>query len=120
VTQVGARSALAAWFDREKRWLDPRGMTVHHTRRNIPGGAAMGHSKIAITLEEETLEQLDELVSRRVFPSRSRAIQVALAEKLQRVKRTRLARECAKLDPKTERAVSEEGVTEALDEWPEY
>lgn len=80
----------------------------------------MGYSKIAITLEEQTLEELDELVSHRVFPSRSRAIQIALAEKLQRMKRTRLARECAKLDPKLERAMAEEGMSEALDEWPEY
>ena len=80
----------------------------------------MGHSKIAITLEEETLEWLDDLVSQRVFPSRSRAIQIALAEKLERMKGTRLARECAKLDPALERAMSEEGMSEALGEWPEY
>jgi len=80
----------------------------------------MGHAKIAITIEEVTLEQLDELVSRRVFPSRSRAIQLALAEKLHRIKRTRLAQECAKLDPAAERAMAEEGISEELNGWPEY
>lgn len=80
----------------------------------------MGRSKIAITLEDGTLGELDELVSRRVFPSRSRAIQLALAEKLSRMKRSRLARECAKLEPEFEKAMAEEGMSEELGEWPEY
>jgi hypothetical protein len=32
---------------------------------------------------------------------------------------TRLARECAKLDPKLERAMAEEGIVYALSEWPD-
>ena len=70
----------------------------------------MGTSKIAISLDEELLGRLDGLVRRRVFPSRSRAIQAAVEEKIARLERTRLARECAKLDPSLEAAFAEEGL----------
>jgi metal-responsive CopG/Arc/MetJ family transcriptional regulator len=80
----------------------------------------MSRSKIAITLDEEMLDQLDRLVARRIFPNRSRAIQQAVAEKLRKIEQTRLARECAKLDPKFEKALAEEGMSEELSEWPEY
>jgi hypothetical protein len=32
----------------------------------------------------------------------------------------RLARECAKLDPKFEKALAEEGLSAKADQWPEY
>jgi metal-responsive CopG/Arc/MetJ family transcriptional regulator len=80
----------------------------------------MSKSKIAITLEKTTLERLDELVAQSMFPSRSQAIEEALEEKLSRLQRTRLARECAKLDPEYERALAEEGMSEDLRQWPEY
>ncbi len=80
----------------------------------------MSRSKIAITLDEETVGQLDRLVAERVFPSRSQAIQAAVSEKLERLARSRLARECGKLDPSFERALAEEGMSEELAEWPEY
>ncbi len=41
-------------------------------------------------------------VTRRKFPNRSREIQDAVREKLERIERSRLARECAKLDRVTE------------------
>jgi Arc/MetJ-type ribon-helix-helix transcriptional regulator len=77
-------------------------------------------SKVAITLEQSTLARLDQLVGQSVFPNRSRAIEVALEEKLVRLERSRLARECAKLDPEFEKAMADEGLTEDLSEWPEY
>lgn len=80
----------------------------------------MGRAKIAISLEEDTLDRLDRLVAQEVFPSRSRAIQEAVAEKLERFERSRLARECAKLDPAFERALAEEGLPDDLSQWPEY
>ncbi len=80
----------------------------------------MAKSKIAITLEEETLERLDELVSQARFPSRSQAIEQAVEEKLSRLARTRLAEECSKLDPSFERALAEEGLSEDMSQWPEY
>jgi metal-responsive CopG/Arc/MetJ family transcriptional regulator len=80
----------------------------------------MARSKVAISLDEATLDRLDRLVKRAVFPNRSRAIQAAVEEKLERIERSRLARECAKLDPAFERALAEEGMTEDSSEWPEY
>lgn len=80
----------------------------------------MARSKVAVTLDRDTLRRLDELVRRRVFPNRSRAIQSAVEEKLERLERSRLARECAKLDPKQEQALAEEGLSEDLEQWPAY
>jgi metal-responsive CopG/Arc/MetJ family transcriptional regulator len=80
----------------------------------------MSTAKIAITIEEDVLGKLDRLVSSKVFPNRSKAIQEAIREKLSRVNRSRLARECAKLDPAVERAIAEEGFSKEIEEWPEY
>ncbi len=80
----------------------------------------MPRFKVAITIEEQTLSRLDKLVQRSVFPSRSQAIQEAVEEKLGRLERSRLARECAKLDRAFEKSLAEEGISEDLPEWPEY
>jgi Arc/MetJ-type ribon-helix-helix transcriptional regulator len=80
----------------------------------------MPRSKVAISMEESTLRRLDLLVRQRVFPNRSQAIQSAVEEKLQRMDRSRLATECAKLDPGFEKALAEEGLSEELQHWPEY
>jgi len=80
----------------------------------------MSTAKIAITLREDLLDKLDGLVRSKVFPNRSRAVQVAVEEKLARLNRSRLAVECAKLDPKFEQALAEEGMSSEGDEWPEY
>ena len=80
----------------------------------------MGKTKIAITLDEQYIDQLDTFVSKRIFQSRSQAIQEAVKEKLARIKRTRLAKECAKLDPTSEKAMADEGLSEDLSQWPEY
>jgi metal-responsive CopG/Arc/MetJ family transcriptional regulator len=80
----------------------------------------MAKSKIAISLDESTLDRLDRLVQKKVFPSRSQAVEEAVAEKLARLEKSRLAQECAKLDPTFEKALAEEGLSQDLKEWPEY
>ena len=80
----------------------------------------MATTKIAITLDEKTLDRLNRLVKDHSFPSRSKVIQEAVEEKLERLDYGRLARECAKLDPAFERAMAEEGMSEELGEWPAY
>ncbi|MCY3019189.1 MAG: ribbon-helix-helix domain-containing protein [Planctomycetota bacterium] len=80
----------------------------------------MPTAKVAITLDDALLKRVDRLVRKAVFPSRSRAIQEAVAEKLARMERSRLARECAKLDPKEERALAELGMAEEARAWPRY
>jgi metal-responsive CopG/Arc/MetJ family transcriptional regulator len=80
----------------------------------------MAKSKVAISLDESTLDRLDKLVEKAAFTSRSQAIQEAVEEKLARLNRSRLARECAKLDPAVEKALAEEGLSKDAAEWPEY
>lgn len=80
----------------------------------------MATAKIAITLDRTTLRELDRLVRQGVFPSRSRAIQEAVQERLARLSRDRLARECSKLDPAFEVMLADEGIDAEADAWPEY
>jgi len=80
----------------------------------------MSRAKVAVSLEEATLGRLDQLVREAVFPSRSQAIQIAVEEKLERIERSRLARECSKLDRGFEKALAEEGMSEDLSAWPAY
>ena len=60
------------------------------------------------------------MVKSNLFPNRSKAIQEAVKEKLERLKRTRLAKECAKLDPEFEENMAEEGFSLEIEEWPKY
>ena len=79
----------------------------------------MSTAKVAITLDEALLKRVDRLVRKAVFPNRSRAIQEAVAEKLARLEHGRLARECAKLDRREERAMANAGLASEA-EWPQY
>jgi metal-responsive CopG/Arc/MetJ family transcriptional regulator len=79
----------------------------------------MPKTKVALTLDSALLQQVDSLVARERFRNRSQAIETALAEKLARLARTRLAEECAKLDPAEERRLADEAIgADAV--WPEY
>jgi len=80
----------------------------------------MPKTKVAVSLDAKLVDRLNTLVSQARFPNRSQAIEVALEEKLDRLGRVRLARECAKLDPREERGLAEEGMREELASWPEY
>jgi len=84
----------------------------HHT--------AMPKTKVALTLDAVLVERVDELVSRRRFRNRSQAIESALADKLQRLARTRLARESAKLNVREEKQLADEGLADEVASWPEY
>jgi metal-responsive CopG/Arc/MetJ family transcriptional regulator len=80
----------------------------------------MPKTKVALTLDSALLERVDELVARRRFRNRSQAVEAALADKVQRLARTRLARESGKLNPQEEKGLAEEGLVDTLDSWPEY
>jgi metal-responsive CopG/Arc/MetJ family transcriptional regulator len=79
----------------------------------------MPKTKVALTIDSALLDQVDRLVASARFPNRSQAVESALAEKLARLRRTRLADECAKLNPAEERGLADEpfGADVA---WPEY
>jgi metal-responsive CopG/Arc/MetJ family transcriptional regulator len=87
-------------------------MMKHHT--------PMPKTKVALTLDAELLERVDELVAQQRFRNRSQAVEAALADKVHRLARTRLARESAKLNPKEEKRLADEGLVDTLDAWPEY
>ena len=80
----------------------------------------MNASKITISLNSDVLQNLDQLVKARIYPNRSQAIQAAVQEKITRLRRTRLERECAKLDPHEEQAVAELGMDSEIEQWPTY
>lgn len=80
----------------------------------------MPKTKVAVTLDADLLDRLDHLVARRRFRNRSQAIEAALADTLARLARTRLAEECAKLDPAEEQQLADEGLALAGESWPEY
>lgn len=80
----------------------------------------MATTKVAVTIDTDLLAQVDQLVAQHVFPNRSKAIQAALQDQLTRMRRSRLARESAKLDPRLEQALAEEGMDQELAAWPEY
>ncbi len=80
----------------------------------------MSKTKIAITLDEDFVREIDHLIKKHKFLNRSQAIQEAVKEKLQKMTKNRLAKECAKLNPSFEQAMAEEGLSEDLSEWPAY
>jgi Arc/MetJ-type ribon-helix-helix transcriptional regulator len=80
----------------------------------------MSAAKIAITIDEDLVKRIDLLVQQKAFPNRSKAIQEAVEEKLKKIDRGRLVRECNKLDPAYEQALAEEGLSVEVDEWPKY
>jgi Arc/MetJ-type ribon-helix-helix transcriptional regulator len=77
----------------------------------------MSSAKIVISLDPKILRQVDRIVESGLFPSRDRLIQNAVAEKLQHLRRARLAQECAKLQVSVERAAAEE-FFQGEAEWP--
>jgi Arc/MetJ-type ribon-helix-helix transcriptional regulator len=71
-------------------------------------------------MDEAVLRRLDKLVKTRPFRSRSQAVQEAVSEKISRMDRTSLVKECAKLDPKSEQAMADEKLATEIGKWPKY
>jgi len=80
----------------------------------------MVKAKIAITMDAGILRKLDGMVESKIFQNRSEATQKAVDEKLSRMVKNRLARECNKLDAKFEKTLAEVGILLESSEWPEY
>jgi Arc/MetJ-type ribon-helix-helix transcriptional regulator len=70
-----------------------------------------------LTLEQKTVADLDRWVREGRYPNRSRALQSAVDMLSEREKRSRLARELAKLNPTAEKRMAEEGLGDIS--WPE-
>jgi len=80
----------------------------------------MSATKIAISIDEHILKEIDRLVQKKIYPNRSRAIQEAVQDKIKRISKSRLALECAKLDSDEEIQLAEEGMDREVNEWPKY
>ena len=78
----------------------------------------MSATKVAISMDETLLQRLDRLVKTRSF--RSQAVQEAVAEKISRMDKRDLARECGKLDRKSGQAMADEGLATEISAWPKY
>ena len=88
-------------------------MTERHTE-------AMSVAKVTVSIDQSLLNRVDRLVKSRVFPNRSQVVQEAVKEKIGRIDRTRLARECAKLEPTEEQSLADEGLDGEAAQWAEY
>ena len=80
----------------------------------------MPTEKIAITLDRELVKEIDRGVRSGLYRNRSRAIEEAVREKLDRRRRRQLSVEAQRLDRKEEQALAEEGMTGEETTWPEY
>lgn len=77
-------------------------------------------SKVAVSLDDALVRQVDLLVRDARYPSRSQAIEIAVAEHLDRLRRRRLADACAQLDPDEEAAMAEADLESDAASWPPY
>ena len=80
----------------------------------------MSVAKVTISIESNLLKKVDRLVKERIFSNRSQAVQSAVEEKVLRLDRNRLARECAKLNKTEEQALADLGLSAEAEEWLEY
>ena len=80
----------------------------------------MSKAKIAITVDETLVANIDALVRAGRYPNRSRAFEAAAEAELARVKRTRLAQACLELDAAAERTLADEGLAADAAAWPAY
>lgn len=77
-------------------------------------------TKVAVSMDDRLIREVDLLVRDERYASRSQAIEAAVAEHLRRVRRRRLAEACAVLDPAEEVALAEEGLGADARAWPPY
>ena len=80
----------------------------------------MPTAKIAITMDDKLLKEVDLLVKEKIYPNRSKIFQEAIKEKLNKISKNRLAIECSKLDNDFEQALAEEGFSKEIESWPKY
>lgn len=81
---------------------------------------SMSVAKVTISIDQNLLNSIDRLVQAKTFASRSQAVQVAVQEKMAQMNKTRLYRECAKLDRLEEQGLAGERLANELELWPEY
>ncbi len=79
----------------------------------------MAGAKITVTVDEHALVEIDQLVGDGVFTNRSKASEAAVQDRMAKLRRSRLALECAKLDRAEEQTLAGAAYVGESD-WPEY
>ncbi|MBM2811084.1 MAG: transcriptional regulator, CopG family [Chloroflexi bacterium] len=80
----------------------------------------MRASKVAVTIDQDLLREIDRWVSAGEFPSRSRVVQEGLARlRTERERHSSLIAELAKLDVAEEQHLAEEWLAGEAD-WPRF
>jgi Arc/MetJ-type ribon-helix-helix transcriptional regulator len=77
-------------------------------------------TKVAVSLDDGLVREVDLLVRDARYPNRSQAIEMAVAEHLDRLRRRRLTDACAQLDPDEEVALAESDLEADTASWPPY
>ena len=80
----------------------------------------MRKAKIAVTIDSRLLAAVDRYVQEQKAGSRSSFFEDAVAERMERYEKNRLARELEKIEPAGERELAEEGLSAENEKWPEY
>lgn len=80
----------------------------------------MSKQRIAVTIDDQHLNEIDELVAKGRYPSRSQVVEAALAAVLSRCVQSSLIRECARFDSTEERSFAEGGLRSDGIGWPAY
>ena len=80
----------------------------------------MPTKKITITLEENTVDDIDKLVKVNKCKSRSKAIQMAIEEYLKMAEKQKLYAQIDKLNEEEEMNVAEETMEAVNEIWDEY
>ena len=79
----------------------------------------MARAKIAITVDENAVREIDRLVRAGVYTNRSQAFEAAIKQRIEHLRHSRLAHECTKLDRDEEKALADERYAGEGD-WSEY
>lgn len=80
----------------------------------------MPKAKIAITINEDIVDKIDQLVKKHDYQNRSQVIEDAIREKLLKINKYRLSKELNNIDIDEERKMAEEGIEGEINEWAQY
>ncbi len=80
----------------------------------------MPKEKIAVTIDAEILKELDLMVKEKDIASRSKAIEEAVAQRIECWRKRRLFEELRKLESEAEMKESESGFEAVNEAWQKY
>jgi Arc/MetJ-type ribon-helix-helix transcriptional regulator len=108
--RLAALSPLFSCAERGSRSGRAIGLKTFDARYDPWYELPMSCAKITISIDKELLKKVDRLVKACAFHSRSEFIEAAVRKRIVRTDRSRLARECSKLDKAFEQALADQGL----------